>query len=141
MAAGSRYPQPTRPSRCRAGPCQAHLRIGPAARGACRWLVDGVELDPVEEGAVIDGPGVGGSPAEGFEVCFSGAADIVLVDRGEGNQFDRVDLDPARPDSVTAPRQHLPPAPEPERDRDLARQDVLTQFSAELHLADSTSQG
>ena len=102
--------------------------------------MDGVELDPVHEGAVVDGPGVGGSPAEGFEVCFPGAADIVLVDRGEGNQFDRLDLDPAQSDWVTAPRQHFPLAPEPERDGDLARQDVLAQLFAELHLADSTSQ-
>jgi len=101
--------------------------------------VDGVELDPVQEGAVVDGPGVCGSPAEGFEVCFPGAADIVLIDRGEGNQFDRVHLDPAPCDWVTAPRRHLPPAPEPERDGYFARQDVLTQFLAELHLADSTS--
>jgi hypothetical protein len=42
---------------------------GPADRGLCGWLPDGVELDPVREGVVVDGPGVGGSPAEGFEVC------------------------------------------------------------------------
>jgi len=29
--------------------------------------VDGVELDPVHEGVVVDGPGVGGSPPEGFK--------------------------------------------------------------------------
>ena len=114
--------------------------IGPAGRGPCGWLLDGVELDPVEQGALVDGPGVGGSPAEGLEVCLPGAADIVLVDRGEGNQFDRVDLNPAQSDRVTAPQGHFRPAPEPERDSDLARQDVLTQLFAELHLADSTSQ-
>src|SRR5215469_16591894 len=104
------------------------------------WLVDGVELDPVQGGVVGDGPGVRGSPAEGFEVCFPGAADIVLIDRGEGNQLDRVDLDPARSDSVTPPRRDLPALPQPERDSDLARQDILAQLFAELHLADSTSQ-
>src|SRR5215831_8291669 len=83
-------------------------------------LLDGVELDPVHEGVVVDGPGVGGSLAESFEIRFPGAADIVLVDRAERNQFDGVDLDPARSDPATAPRQHLPPAPEPERDSDLA---------------------
>jgi hypothetical protein len=113
---------------------------GPANRGPCGWLMDGVELDPVHEGVVVDGPGVGGSPAEGFNVCLSGAADIVLVDQREGNQFDRVDLDPAWSDGVPAPRRHFPTAPEPDRDGNLARQDVLAQLLAELHLADSTSQ-
>jgi tetratricopeptide (TPR) repeat protein len=107
-------------------------------RPASRSLLDRVELDPVHERVVLDGPGVGGSPAERFEVRFPGAADIVLVDRAERHQFDRVDLDPARPDWVTAARQHFPPLPEPERDGDVARQDVVAQFLAELHLADST---
>lgn len=120
--------------------CVVATAIRPAGRGPCGWLLDGVELDPVQQGAVVDGPGVGGSPAEGLEVCFPGAADIVLVDRGEGNQLDRVDLDPAQSDRVTAPRRHFRPTPEPERDSDLARQDVLTQLFAELHLPDSMSQ-
>src|SRR5262249_16197999 len=103
-------------------------------------LVDGVELYPVQGGVVVDGPGVGGPSTEGFEVCFSCAADIVLVDRREGNQLDRVDFDPAQSNRVTAPWRHFRPAPEPERDSDLARQDVLAQLFAELHLADGTSQ-
>lgn len=35
--------------------------IGLAGRGLCRWLLDGVGLDPVQEGAVADGAGVGGA--------------------------------------------------------------------------------
>jgi hypothetical protein len=143
MAAGG-IPGPLRgigekPPREQVAELRGGYGIGPAEQGPCGWLLDGVELDPVQEGVVVDGPSVGGSPAEGFEVCFSGEADIVRVDRGEGNQLDRVDLDPARSDRVTAPQRHFPLAPEPERDSDLARQDVLAQLFAELHLADGTS--
>jgi hypothetical protein len=64
-------------------------------------LLSCVELDPVCEGVVVDGPGMGGSPAEGVEVCLSGAADIILVDRGEGDQLDRVDhVTAAQPDAL-----------------------------------------
>jgi hypothetical protein len=30
--------------------------FGPASRGPCGWLLDGVELDPVHQGVVANGP-------------------------------------------------------------------------------------
>jgi hypothetical protein len=42
-----------------------------------------VELDPVEEGVVTDGTGVGGSFAKGSEVGFARASQVSFVDGGE----------------------------------------------------------
>jgi hypothetical protein len=52
-----------------------------------------VELDPVKEGAVTDGTGVGSSSAEGSEVGFAGASQVSLVDGEEGDRLDGVDPD------------------------------------------------
>jgi hypothetical protein len=53
---------------------QTRASAGRPARGEA-WspLFDDVELDPVHEAPVVDGPGVGRSFAEGLEVGFAGA--------------------------------------------------------------------
>ena len=82
------------------------------------------------------GPAWAAAPAEGFEVCFPARRTSSSSIDEKGTSSIVFDLDPARSDRVTAPRRHFAPAPEPERDGDLARQDVLAQLFAELHLAD-----
>jgi hypothetical protein len=95
--------------------------------------VGDMELDPVQECLVVDGPRMGGPSAERFEVCFASSADVGAVDGGERDQFDRVDLDVAFVHSVATARLHLGLSPQPERHRDVAGQHVRTQLSAELH--------
>ena len=74
-----------------------------------------VELDPVEEGVVVDRPGVGGAPAERFSVEFTGPPYVGLRHTRERHQLDRVDLDGDRPDSISAADLDLRSLPEPER--------------------------
>ena len=78
-----------------------------------------VELDPVQERVLVDGPGVGSAPAKGFDVCLTGSVDVGIVDRREGDKLDQVDLDPTVTDTVAATGFHLRPTPETERHRDL----------------------
>ena len=92
-----------------------------------------MELDPVKEGVVTDGAGVGGSPTEGLQVSLARAAQIGILDGGEGDELARVDLDLPGSDAVAAAGFHLRPAPQPERDRDEPGQHVVAQLFAELH--------
>ena len=92
-----------------------------------------MELDPVQERVVTDGTGVSGSPAEGLEVSLAGAAQIEIIDGGEGDELDRVDLDHRGPDRVPAARPYLRPPPEPERDSEVTRDHGGPQFLAEIH--------
>ena len=92
-----------------------------------------MELDPVQERVITDGAGVSGSPAQGLEVSLAGAPQIEILDGGEGDELDRVDLDLPGSDAVAATGFHLRPAPQPERDRDEPGQHVLAQLLAELH--------
>ena len=52
-----------------------------------------MEFDSVEQRIVMDWASVSGPAAQGFSVGFAGAAQIRLVDHGERNLLDRVDLD------------------------------------------------
>jgi hypothetical protein len=92
-----------------------------------------MEFDPIEHGLVVDGPSVGSPSLEGFEVRFAGTEEVGVVDEGEGNQFDRVDLDLPTSDAVPAARLHLGSLPQAERHRDVTRQHGCSKFSAELH--------
>lgn len=80
-------------------------------------LLDPVELDPVEQCVVPDGTGVSGSAAQRFEVGFTSAKQLGLVDRGERNELDRIYFDLSAPDPIAATDLDLGSAPQPERDR------------------------
>jgi len=84
-----------------------------------------VELDPVDERVVADGTGVSGSPPQRLPVLLTCASDIAVVDGGEGDELDRVHLDPTTLDPVTATHLHLRPTPQPERDGDPTGQHVV----------------
>jgi hypothetical protein len=96
-------------------------------------LLDGVELDPVQQGVGTDGTRVSGSSAKGLGIGFPGESQVRLVDRGERDQLDRVDLDLTGADPIAATGLDFRSLPQPERHRDVAGQDVGAQFLAELH--------
>ena len=84
--------------------------------------LDGVELDPENERVITDRTRVGGSQAEGLKVGLAGSSQVSVVDGGERDQLNRVDLDLAFGHAVAAAGLHLRSAPQPERDCDLAGQ-------------------
>jgi hypothetical protein len=92
-----------------------------------------VELDPVDEGVLVDRPRVCGAVAQGLAVGFAGSPDVRLGDRRERDKLDGVDLDQTGADSVTAALLDLWPLPQPDRQRDIASQDVIAQLAAEFH--------
>ena len=72
-------------------------------------LFDDVEFDSVQEGVVINGTGMRGSFAEGFEVVFSRAPQVSVIDGGKRDHVDGVDLDLAVEDAVPTAFLHLRP--------------------------------
>ena len=118
------------------------VRDGPLARSPrARSLVLGahrMELDPVHERVLVDRPRVRGAVAQGLAVGLAGAPDVLLGDRRERNELDGVDLDLTEPDPVAAALLDLWPLPQPDRQRDVAAQDVVAQLAAELHAPDAS---
>src|SRR6185436_16088728 len=97
-----------------------------------------VELDPVHERVLVDRPGVRGAVTQGLAVGLTGAPDVLLGDRRERDELDRVDLDHAEPDAVAPALLDLRPLPQPDRQRDVAAQDIVAQLAAELHTPDAS---
>lgn len=96
-------------------------------------LIDDVELDPVDQGVVGNRTGVRCPLAKRLQIRLTGLPDVRRSHRAEWDQFDRVDLDRGRPDRVPAARPHPRPLPQPERNGDVARYDVVAQLPAKLH--------
>lgn|ERR1700733_3543883 len=92
-----------------------------------------MECDPVKKCLVVNGPSMGSPSSEGFEICFASSADVGLFDGEEGDELDRVNLDPAIAHAIATARLHLRPLPQPERHRYVPRQHLGAQFPAELH--------
>jgi hypothetical protein len=97
-----------------------------------------MELDPVDEGVLVDRPGVRGALAQSLAVGLAGLPDVCLGDRRERDKLDGVDLDQAGADPVAAALLDLWPLPQPNRQRDVAGQDVIAQLAAELHGPDAS---
>ena len=97
-----------------------------------------MELDPVDEGVLVDRPRVRGTVAQGLAVGLAGSPDVRLGDRRERDKLDRVDLDHTGTDPVAAALLDLRPLPQPDRQRDIPRQDVIAQLAAELHTSDAS---
>src|SRR4051794_13471991 len=98
-----------------------------------------MELDPVDEGVLVDRPRVRGALAQGLAVGLAGEADVRLGGRRIMHKLDRVDLDQTGTDPVAAALLDLWPLPQPDRHRDIAGQDVIAQLAAELHIPDASS--
>src|SRR5215211_4801665 len=77
-------------------------------------------LGSLDEGVVVDGPGMRGSVAQGLAVGLAGLSDVRLGDRRERDKLDGVDLDQAGSDPVAAALLDLWPLPQPNRQRDIA---------------------
>jgi hypothetical protein len=98
-----------------------------------------MELDPVDERVLVHRPSMRGALAQALAVGLTGSPDIRLGDRRERDELDGVDLDQAGADPVAAALLDLWPLPQPDRDGDVAGQDVVAQLAAELHTPDASS--
>src|SRR5262245_40308938 len=96
-----------------------------------------MELDPIDEGVLVDRPSVRGAVAQGLAVGLARPADVRLGDRRERDKLDRVDLDQTGANAVAAALLDLWPLPQPDRHRDIAGEDVIAQLAAEVHTADA----
>ena len=56
-----------------------------------------MELDPVDEGVLVDRPRVRGAVAQRLAVGLAGLPDVRLSDRRERDKLDGVDLDQTGP--------------------------------------------
>ena len=79
------------------------------------------------------GPACVPAAAQGLAVHLAGSPDVRLGNRRERDKLDGVDLDQTGPDPVAATLLDLWPLPQPDRQRDIAGQDVIAQLAAELH--------
>jgi hypothetical protein len=86
--------------------------------------LDDVKLDPVDGRIIVNGTGMSRPSAEGLEVFLAAASQIRVIDGGERDQFDRVNLDLPSFDAIPAPGLHLRPPPQAKRDRDPSGQHV-----------------
>jgi hypothetical protein len=100
--------------------------------------VDCVELDSIHERVLIDRPGVRGASTQRLAVALSGASHVRCGDRGEWDKLDGIDVNLARTNPVAATRFDPRLPPQPDRERDISRQNVIAQFTAELHRRDGT---
>lgn len=85
-----------------------------------------MELDSVQQRVVVDGTGMRGSVAQGFEVSFTRSEHIEFIDRGERYELHRIYFDLSALHSITATDPHSGSAPEPEGDRDVTGQHVCS---------------
>src|SRR3954451_11636851 len=97
-----------------------------------------MELDPVDERVLVDRPRVCGAVAQGLAVGLAGSPDLRLGDLRERDELDGVDLDHTQADPVAPALLDLWPLPQPDRQRDVAAQDVGAQLAAELHAPDAS---
>jgi hypothetical protein len=92
-----------------------------------------VELDAVDERALVDRAGVRGALAERLPIGLARSSHVLPGDRRERDELDGVDLDLAGPDAVAPALPDARPLPETDRERDVAGQHVVAQLAAELH--------
>jgi len=92
-----------------------------------------MELDSVDERALLNRPGVRGALAQGLPIGLPRPSDVLRSDRRERNELYAVDLDLAGADAVAAARPDPRSLPQADRERDIAGQNVFAQLAAELH--------
>lgn len=85
-------------------------------------LFSDVELNPVDESVIVNGSRMDSPPSQRFEICLAGLANICIVDEGEGDKIDGVNLNLTIAHSVPTASLHLGTLPQTERDGDHARQ-------------------
>ena len=94
-----------------------------------------MKLHPVQDGVIVDGPGVCGASAKGLNVGLSGPSKILVRDRRERQQVDLVDLDQHGTAPVDTSDLDLWSRPEAVRDRDGSVRYSTAKVRAEPHAA------
>jgi len=92
-----------------------------------------VELDAINERALVDRSCVRGPLAEGLAVGLAGSSDVFTGHRRERDKLNAVDLDFAGSHAVATALLDPWQLPQPDGERDVSSQDVVAQFAAELH--------
>jgi hypothetical protein len=109
--------------------CADTLVLRPSGRSK----PDGAELDPEQPRVVGDGARMSRPLPELLPILLARVAEVGRRDGAEGDDLDRLDLDLPVTDAVATSRLDHRPAPEAERDGDVAGQHPFSQFTAELH--------
>ena len=97
-----------------------------------------MELDSIDKRVLGDRPRVRGTLAQRFAVGLPGSSHVLAGDRRKRDMLDGFDLDLTRSHPVAAALLDLRPLPQPDGERDVAGQDVVPQFAAELHTKDAS---
>src|SRR4051794_20791299 len=97
-----------------------------------------MELDPVHERVLIDRPRMRGAVAQSLAVRLAGSPDVRFGDRSKRDKLEGIDFDQTGAHWVAAALLDLWPPPQPDRQRDVAGQDVVAQLAAELHIPDAS---
>jgi hypothetical protein len=84
-----------------------------------------VELNSIHERVLVDRPGVRGALAQRLAVGLAGSSDVLPRDRRERDKLDGIDLDLTGADPVAAALLDPWPLPQPDRERDISRQNVV----------------
>jgi hypothetical protein len=98
-----------------------------------------MEFDAVHECVVADWPGVRGAGPQRLAIWLAAAAHVSARDRRERQKLNRGHLDDCSCDRVAPADTHLRAPPEPDRDRDAAGGNLITQVGAELHAFNATT--
>jgi len=97
-----------------------------------------VELDSIDERALVDRSCVRGPLAESLAVRLAGSSDVLAGDGREGDKLNGVDLDFTGSHAVATALPDPWQLPQPDRERDVSGQDIVPQFAAELHSPDGS---
>ena len=94
-----------------------------------------MELDPMQQGVMVDWTRVCGAAAKGFDVGLAGLSKVLVGDRRKREQLDLVNLNLHGSAPVDAADLDLRPRPQAVRDRDGSVCHPIAKVKAELHRA------
>jgi len=120
----------------RAKVSRSNADIVPSTAGSAghrKQLPNDMERDPKQDRLIVDRPSMGGPSSQRLPVFLSGSADVGIIDEGEGDGFDGLNLDQTITDAVPTAGLHLGSLPESERDRYVTGQHGGSKLAAELH--------
>lgn len=86
----------------------------------------------MDKGVVADRPGVGGPVPKRLAIDLARCGNVAVGHGREGQHLDGVDLDDDTGSAVAAALLDLRPAPEPDRDSDLAAGNPIAKVAADI---------